>query len=333
MRKTLLLLALLIIVTACGKKEIPANLEGLKAVDAKGQQFLFRYNFTKGEELKYKLTTINDATETIKADSLINNSVNENSSYTVTLNVLDIDKDSIAELNVTVTSIDLNSKANGKEIKYTAPNKLSKEEKLNFVQYEALYNNPFRIRVNGKGEVVEVTRIDKIIEKIVQMRPPEKPLSAEDKATLTKQLSEQAVQPLAQQLFRLLPAKKLAIDSTWNYAYPNIVAQLKINNNVIFTFKELLDAGDKIAKVAADMKTSLEGSKTASDGKITAVFDDPKISGGGTIFFNLDRGVLQKSETFTDQQFRVVLTNKEQGNKKVERTQHSKNKMIVEMVK
>lgn len=336
MRKTLLLLALLIIITACGtKKDIPANLDQLKPVDSKGEKFLFRYTFTKGQELKYKLSTINEATENIKSDTIVSTNVFETANYVLALNVIDVDKDSIAEFDVTVTSIDLSSKLNGKETKYNSVNKLTKEEKVPFLQYEAIANNQFRMRVNGHGEVVEVTRIDKIVDKILAMQPPPKPMTTEEKGMLTKQLSEQAVQPLVQQLFRLLPAKKLPIDSTWNYSYPNKVGQLQINNQVIFKFKELLDGGDKFAKISAEMKTTFQGDKNMSDGKISAVFDDPKISGGGTIFFNLDKGILQKSETFTEQEFKVALTSKEpgKGNKKVDRNQKSKNKLIVELIK
>lgn len=334
MKKASLLFALLLLISACStKKEIPSNLDQLKPIDAKGESFLIGYTFTKGEELTYKLTTINQAAESIKSDSVSATNVDETANYTIALNVLDVDKDSVAEFDVNVSAIDLVSKVNDKEIKYNSVNKMTNEEKAPYIQYEAIVNNPFRMRVNKKGEVVEVTRVDKIVDKVLALQPSPKPLTIDEKAALTKNLTERAVQPLVQQLFRLMPAKKLAVDSTWSYAYPNVVGQLQIINNVIFKFKSVLDGGDKFALIEADMKTSLMGNKSMTDGKITAVFDDPVISGGGKVYFNLEKGHLVKSETYTNQDFRVVLTSKEQGSKKVDRTQKSKNKLIVELVK
>ncbi len=334
MKKASLLFALLLIITACStKKEIPSNLDQLKPIDAKGESYLIGYTFNKGEELTYKLTTINQATENIKSDSVSNTNIDETANYTIALSAIDVDKDTVTEFNVNVAAIDLVSKVNGKEMKYNSVNKMTNDEKVPFIQYEAIVNNPFRMRVNKKGEVVEVTRVDKIVDKILTLQPSPQPLSIDEKASLNKNLTERAIQPLVQQLFRLMPAKKLAVDSTWSYAYPNVVGQLQIINQVIFKFKNVLDGGDKIAFIEADMKTSLMGNKSMSDGKITAVFDDPVIKGGGKVYFNIDKGHLLKSETFTDQDFRVVLTNKELGNKKVDRNQKSKNKLIVELVK
>lgn len=320
MRKIVLLLAVVLMITACGKKEPP-------------KEVLFKYNFQKGQELKYKLTTINEASETIKADTNASTNIYETANYTIALKTIEVEKDSTAEFAVTVTGIDLSSKVNGKETKYNSNNQLKPEEKLPFIQYEALVNNEFRMRVNGKGEVLEVTRIDKILDKILSMQPPPKPLTTEEKTTLTKSLTERAVQPLVQQLFRLMPAKKLPVDSTWHYSYPNVLGQMQINNNITFKYQEVLKEDPNIAKITAEMKTTLQGSKNMTEGKISAAFDDPKISGGGTILFNIEKGLLQKSDTFTNQEFRVVLTSKEQGNKKVDRKQSSKNTLIVELLK
>jgi hypothetical protein len=319
MRKTALLLAVLIMVTACSKKDI-------------NKDSVFKYDFKKGQELKYKLTTINDASEDIKSDTNSTTKIYETANYTIALNTMDVAKDSIAEFEVTVTNIDLSSKVNGQETKYNSNNQLKAEEKAPFIQYEAIVNNPFRMRVNGKGEVLEVSRIDKILDKVLSLQPPPKPLTTEEKASLTKSLTDRAVQPLVQQLFRLMPGKKVVVDSTWSYSYPNVVGQMQITNKVIFTFKEMLKDNPEVAKIAADMQVSVQGNKNISEGKINAVFDDPKISGGGTILFNLEKGILQKSETFTNQEFRVVLTSKEKG-KKVDRKQSSRNTLIVELQK
>ena len=316
MRKTVLLFAILILITACSSNK--------KSSD------LFKYSFKNGQELKYKLTTINQASETIKSDSTSTTNVDETANYFITLNTLEVEKDSVAEFNVTVTAIDLSSKVNGVETKYNSKNEMKPEEKLPFIQYDAILNSQFRMRVNGKGEVLEVTRIDKIVDKLLALQPPPKPLTTEEKTTLTKNLTERAIQPLVQQLFRLLPGKAVKKDSTWNYSYPNVVGQLQINNTVVYTNT---GSTDNVAKVTAEMKTTIQGNKTMSDGKINAVFDDPKISGGGTMFFDLDKGVLQKSDTFTSQEFRIMLTQAAQPNKKVERHQESKNTLKIELLK
>jgi len=322
MRKLLLLFTMLLMITACSSK--------------KKDSYLFKYAYKNGDELKYKLTTINEGGETIISDSTATTDVKETANYYMTLNTLEVDKDSIAEFNVSVTAIDLTSRLNGKEVKYDSKNTANQEAKQAFIQYDAILNNPFRIRVNGKGEVLEVTRVDKIVDKLLTLQPPPKPLTVDERNLLAKNLSERAIQPLVQQLFRLLPAKKVKPDSTWDYSYPNVIGQLQINNKVVFTFKEIVEQGGKsLAKVNAELKTSLQGNKNMTEGNITAVFDDPVITGGGYILFDTDKGLLEKSETFTNQKYRVVLTSKDaaKGSKKVDRQQSSKNTLIVELLK
>ncbi len=322
MRKIVLLFAVLTLITACSKP--------------KNEKTLFKYAFKKGQELKYKLTTINEASELIKADSTTNTEVSETANYTIALSVLEIDADTVAEFNVNITAIDLYSKLNGKETRYNSAEQMKPEDKQPFIQYDAILNSPFRMRLNGKGEIIEVTRLDKIIDKLLALQPPPKPLTAEEKAMVTKNITERAIQPLVQQLFRLLPGKVVAVDSTWTYSYPNVVGKMQINNKVTFKYKEMqTEGGQNIAKVEATLSNTIQGEKSMSDGAVTAVFEEPRISGGGTVFFDTENGILKNSETFTTQEFKVVLTssNPAEAKKKTDRKQTSKNTLRVELLK
>ncbi len=64
------------------------------------------------------------------------------------------------------------------------------------------------------------------------------------------------------------------------------------------------------------------------------VFDDPKLSGNGTILFNIDKGMIVRSETSTNVEMNVQFEGKDasQKMKKAKRKDYSVNKNIVELL-
>ena len=64
------------------------------------------------------------------------------------------------------------------------------------------------------------------------------------------------------------------------------------------------------------------------------LFDDPKISGGGTILFNIDKGLIIRSETSTTVEMGVQVDGKDAAQKMRHtlRKDLSKNKNIVELL-
>ena len=104
---------------------------------------------------------------------------------------------------------------NGQKMHYDSKANVSKEEKLKYVEFETVSNTPFRARVNQKGEILEVTRIDKMVDKMMTLQPEMQKMTADQKASLIKNIGEGELKPRTQLLFRELTSNEVGKDSTW----------------------------------------------------------------------------------------------------------------------
>ncbi len=90
-------------------------------------------------------------------------------------------------------------------------------------------------------------------------------------------------------------------DSSWTYekaAMPMMVFQMQYTNIYTIENLELLD-GEKLVVITGTIKTNITGDPNYSEQGINYVFEKPVSSAGGKVYFNLDRGLVQKSRTET----------------------------------
>jgi hypothetical protein len=318
------------------KKDTKLQAENnFETITLKEENLLLRYNFSKGDKFKYKLTTISTSDETIKADSTINSKLIQTLTYFVDIEVLEIDEDNVAEMHLNIAAINLDANINGQKITFDSKAELPQEEKLRFIEYASIANSPYRARVSSRGEVVEVTRLDKMIDKMNSMQPQPQKLTAEQKSQLAKNLSESALRPLTQLLFRELPENPVGKDSTWEKKYPAQVSVFNIENTAVFKINDFIKIGsDKGALISADLTAKWSGNKTGEEEGVKYSFEDPLISGNGKIIFNIDKGLLVKGETLTNIELTVDVKEKDslQKIKAMKRTEKSSNKNIVELL-
>lgn len=317
------------------KKESKVSQDNYQSIPIKEGSLSLRYKFTKGDKFNYKLTTISTSDETIKTDSTINSKLLQTLTYYVDIEVLEIDDDKVAELSVNIASINLDANINGQKITFDSKAELPKEEKLRFIEYASIANSPYRARVSSRGEVIEVTRLDKMIDKMNSMQPQPQKLTADQKSQLSKNLSESALRPLTQLLFRELPEKSVGKDSTWERKYPAQISVFNIENTAQFKVNDFVDlSGDKGALITADLTAKWSGNKSGEEEGVKYAFEDPVISGNGRIIFNIDKGLLVKAETLTNIDLTVDVKAKDslQKVKSTKRTEKSSNKNIVELL-
>ncbi len=311
------------------------SFDNLSPVDLKGEKVQLLYKFEKDDNYKYRLTTITDAEETIQADSIIKSVSNQNVSYIFDINVIEVDNDKTAEVSINISSVKVDVTINGEKISYNSKSDNTIEEKRKFMEYETIYNIPFRARITDKGEVIEVTRLDKMIDKMNSMQPQPQQLSADQKAQLSKNLGDVALRPLTQLLFRELPQNPVAKDSSWMKQYPGQMSVFQLDNKAKFTVLDFVDyEGEKAAKIKADLNVTWSGNKQGEENGVKYNFSDPKASGGGTILFNVDGGNLVKAETSTRLEMSVEIQAKD-SMQKIQRTTRkevSTNKNIVELL-
>lgn len=339
-KKLLSFITVLIILIGCGKSEEKkesgtTQVETYETIQLEEANIPLRYNFSKGDKFKYKLTTITTSDESIKADTVINTKLYQTITYFFDLEVLEIDDDKTADFSVNITSITLDANLNGQEVKFDSKAENSNEEKLKFIEYATISNSPYRARVSSRGEVFEVTRLDKMIDKMVQLQPQAQQLTLEQKSQISKNLSESALRPMTQLLFRELPEKPVGKDSSWIKTYPAQMSVFAIENNATFTVDDFISIdGDKGAKISADLTATWTGEKKGVEEGVNYSFKDPVISGNGMIIFNIEKGLLKKAETITSIEMEVEVKAKDSTQKMQTsvRNEKSTNKNIVEML-
>jgi hypothetical protein len=262
-------------------------------------------------------------------------SADQTLTYFFDIEVLDIDKENVSELAINISSITFNGNINGQKITYDSKGSLSKEEKDKFGEFEAMVNSPFRARINQKGEILEVTRIDKMAEKLIAFKPQMQKITADQKVALIKNITDGEIRPRTQLLFRELTSIEAAKDSSWQLTSPVTLAVFQLENISKFKVDDFVKVGDdRIAKISATLSSKWTGNNKGSQDGMDFLFDDPKVSGGGTILFNIDKGLMIKGETTSNIEMGVKVDGKDSSQKMRHsiRKDLSMNKNIVELL-
>lgn len=136
-------------------------------------------------------------------------------------------------------------------------------------------------------------------------------------------------------MFRVLTTNEVAKDSSWQLTSPATIAVFQVENISKFKVENFVKVGDdNAAKLSASLSAKWTGNKKGSQEGMNFLFDDPKISGGGTILFNIDKGLIIKSETSTVVEMGVQVDGKDAAQKmrRTFRKDLSTNKNIVELL-
>ena len=263
--------------------------------------FFIKYKFKPGESFKYRMTVISQNEQNMKTDTSMTARLEQTLIYIIDFKTLSLDEDSVAELQCTFSSVNLKANANGTEISYQSGSLIDSTEKVKFAEYESFVNNPFNIRVGKHGEIIDIYKIDKIMNRFLSLRGLTDSLKAEDKVVFKEDMNNRSIKPVIAQVLREVPQHKMAKDSTWSYkreSLPVMVFQIDYTNLYKVEKLEML-GDDKIAIVDGIVQTKINGNQTYSERGINYQFDKPISTASGKIYFNLDKGLIQKSRTQT----------------------------------
>ncbi|MCW8803678.1 MAG: DUF6263 family protein, partial [Ignavibacteriaceae bacterium] len=131
------------------------------------QSFFLKYNFKPGESFRYRMTVISQTEQSIEADSSMTATMDQTLIYLINFKTLSVDTDTIAELQCTFSSVNLKANVNGTQVSYKSGSLTDSTEKVKFAEYEAFLNNPFHIRVGKNGELIEIYKTDKIMNRFL----------------------------------------------------------------------------------------------------------------------------------------------------------------------
>jgi len=311
-RYTIIILALAMLLFGCDNKKTAeeetkeinltqVDTSDLVTTEVEDELFFFKYKFNEGDSFNYRLTVIQDSEQNIDADTTITQSFNQTVKYAINFQVTELDEESVAELNCTIGAINLDADLNGEKVSYKSGSSLDSLDVIKFAEYESIINNQFRLRVNPLGEVKDVYRADKIFNNYLDLRNMQDSLTTEQKSAVKNDLINAVLKPLMGQIFRVMPGKEMGKDSSWTYekaAMPMMVFQMQYTNIYTIENLELFD-GEKLAVIGGTIKANITGDPNYSEQGISYVFEKPVSSAGGKVYFNLDKGLVQKSKTET----------------------------------
>ena len=306
------------------------------SVDAnENEPFLLRYKFIPGETIKYRLTTISTTEQSMIADSTISEDFNQTLIFIIDFKTISIDQDSVAEIECNFTSINLKASARGQDFNYQSGTQMDSAKRVQFAEYEALLNSPFNCRVSKLGAVVDIYKADRILNKFLDLKNLSDSVDAQQKILAVQDLTNRSIKPLFTQIFREVPKGKIGVDSTWTYkrdSMPVMVFQVDYEN--IYHLKNLeLMGDDKLAVITGSVKTSVTGEQKHTERGINYNFDKPVSNGSGKIYFNITKGLIQKSRTESKMQtgYKMEMPGP-QGTQKATATEVTTNTNVVELL-
>ncbi len=348
MKYILSILLILTTLVGCGKKEEKTqenkkvdkyafDSTAIKAapVENPNQEFTLKYNFQKGNTYKYRLTTITRSKQTVKTDTLMTQIMNQKIVYLIDLKVNEIDKDGVIELNCNMNSIKMNADAGGESFSYQSDSPTDSTDKVKFAEYEALINNPFVIRVTSDGIINEFSRVDRVVNKFLELKGVADSATADQKLEIKNQMVEGALRPLLTQIIREFPDKKLGKDSSWTHEQaPSRMLVFQIQNTNTYHITNLQKYNnDLLADIDAGLKTKISGNTHLNNRGVIYDFEKPKTTATGEIYFNVSKGYIQKSKTHTSVDFAFNMEAKTQrGTQKGHKAQDQQSTNIVEFI-
>ncbi len=315
MKKSMLIILTGLFIFGCGEKNDQQKIEEQKdafafdttdikasPVDNPYEPFYMRYKLKKGKTYNFRLTAISTDDQTITStDTTLSQDLKQTMIYNMKLTPSLIDSDSTMELEAVITSIKMDGTVGNESVHYQSGVNLDSADISKYAQYESLIQNPFEIRISKVGELLDLFRTDKIVTKLLDIRGYTDSLKSEEKAALKNDISEGLLKPIINQVFRKLPLEKVAKDSAWKVEQPvNQMMVFQTQNTSLFKITGIENLnGDLIVDINAGLDSKFTGKNKLTDRGVNYEFHKPVTSGEGKIYFNLTKGLVQKTKLKT----------------------------------
>lgn len=268
-----------------------------------------KYVVKKGDVFKYKMVAKTSNMEKSPATEDKEVSQNNEINYFYSKEVTDVDGSGIISYKVTFDSITIVSQMADQSIKYSSNVNDSIKQNPAFMQYNAVINNPFFIRVNANGEISEVYGMEKVYETLFKALGDT--LKEADKQEIKSQFGEESIKEILQQEYQIAPPNPVAVDSSWAKSFSTAVLFFEVQNNAKYILKGVENKdGNTLANVEAQLNVEFKGKEVTEKGMKIAI-ENAETGGSGKITMNLTRGCVSYKETATN--LKLVLKLSAQG--------------------
>ncbi|MDX1700905.1 MAG: DUF6263 family protein [Melioribacteraceae bacterium] len=338
MKNFIFVLILFLVLASCAEdkdvdKEKAEEQVKLETEKVKGPELDLKYKFRSGNRFSYKLNTQSDNTEEITADTVLANEITQNATYKMDFRVRNVDDFNTADIEVKITSIIAETIFNGESVTYDSKFIYSTRERIQFVDYEAVKNIPFRISVNDIGQVVKVDGIERIMKNILEIQQIPDTLSSETKERMKLNISNGTLMPLTQQIFKVLPQSSVGVDSLWQLKYNTPLAVFNVENTGIYKLTGFEFGDDTLANISSTLLVNVTGDNMVKENGMTYSFSEPKLNAEGTVKYNVSKGLVEFSESVTTVEMMMYVEGNDSNNQPIRSTKkdYSQNRNTVEL--
>lgn len=298
-------------------------------------KFVLSYNFKKDKKYIYRLISKTETTQKIIADTTITNNINQEIIYLVDFQPKTIEENGTFEAEVKVIGVLLKANVNDEKIIFDAEKEKDTLQIKRFAEFYSLLNNPFSVRFSKHGDIEEIFRVDKISNRYLNLKDADT-VDIQTKTMVKEEISNNILRPLMGQILRKVTDKNLSKDSTWESAQPMLplmVFQIKYSNSYKVSSIEKFN-DDKLAVIDAGIKYTVEGKDQLTEQGLTYKFKKPVTKGEGKIYFNLSKGLIQKSKTTSVTSFSFTMEgDTPMGKQKGKREDSVTNTYILDLIK
>src|SRR4030095_2998288 len=315
---------IIIYVYGCGdKKDDKTNKDNKNTTDLvkkdsiTGKEMVqMKYVVKKGDKFSYKMVAKTSNMENspategkeVKQDNEIN--------YYYMKEVTDVDGSGIITYKVNFDSINIASQMGAQNVKYNSNLNDSIKQNPAFMQYNAVINNPFYMRVSPSGEISDVYGLEKIYENLCKSLGDT--LKESDKQQIKESFGEESIKEILQQEYQICPKDPIAADSSWMKSFNTTVLFFEVVNNAKYTLKGIEDKkGQKIINVDALLNTEFK-SKEATERGMKVSIEHSETSVSGRISLNLSRGCVSSKQTTTTMRLDLKLSAQGQTAKSIQ---------------
>lgn len=261
--------------------------------------FHLKYVFKEGNSFSYRLTTLAHMKTNLQTDSSVINVSDQKMIRIADFTIESVDNDSIADIRCTISNVLLEADINNEKHSYRSGSVLDSSDQKKYLEYEVIINNPFNIRITKFGELLDIYKIDQIVNRYLEISGLKDSARTEDKDFLKDQIKNNLIKPFISHIFREVPSKKLEVESTWDKTLtPTQMMVFKIQNTNHFKISSLgMLKDNRIAVINGFSTSSFEGDTNVSNNGIYYQFNKPETESSGKIYFNIDKGLVLKSKS------------------------------------
>jgi len=254
-----------------------------------GDKYTLKYGFTQGLVYNYKTST---NSENSQSNGRETQTMKMNTEQTIEIIPNETDSDNEMDLKVKFKTIKMNAEIGNQKFSYDSENPAdsSKADSPEFAEYAIFKNTGVSVRVSQRGEIIEVYRLDNIINKILGDKA--NTVGDEIKSQLKTRLEMQVTSTL-QQLFQFLPTEPVNINSDWSKETSEQMENALAKTTVTYKIMDIKNVdGKDVAIINATLASNIEKRKNVEEKGVKYDFKKPQISGKGEVEFNLENGLV-----------------------------------------